>query len=181
LTLTGQKVEEFKLNPALPIYLPYINSAQGTTVRDSGLWVGVTPACTKADLVCSVMEGTCFWFRQSIELHTTGFGVEVRCIRLIGGLAGYRGLTQMKTEVINYPIEVPDYSDLSLLGAAIIAGIGVGEYRSWDDPYESIHLPMSTFIPNPDNANFYKKRLLFQNSVISIDNCNTNNGIQSTQ
>jgi sugar (pentulose or hexulose) kinase len=104
------------------------------------------------------MESICLWFKQNVELYTSGFGLTLHKIKLTGGLSRYPILTQIKADVMDCAIDVPDYHDLALLGAAIIAGIGVGEYSSWDDPYRSIHLPMSTFIPNPDNVSFYKKR-----------------------
>lgn len=155
--LLQHDITDFEPSPELPLYFPHLNSTQ-STVWESGIWVGLTPSCTGNDLVHSIMEGTCLWFRQSVELHIAGFKTRNCNIFLTGGLARYPVLTQMKTDVVDLPLEVPDFSDLALLGAALIAGVGAGVYRSWDDARSAVRISSKRYTQQPQRAAFFRER-----------------------
>jgi xylulokinase len=104
------------------------------------------------------MEGVCFWFRQSLDLHNQGFKVETYNIKLTGGLSIYPVLTQLRADVLDKKIKVSDYPDLALLGAAIIAGVGVQEYKSWKEVYETIPISFKEVRPRKNRAVFYEKK-----------------------
>jgi xylulokinase len=55
---------------------------------------------------------------------------------------------QNKADIIGQPIEVPDVEDASPLGAAMLAGIGVGVYRDEKDAFEHVRKPGRTFEPD---------------------------------
>lgn len=157
LNLTGQEMKEFEPDPNLPIYFPYLNSAR-CNAKDLGILMNISPIVTNVDLLSSVMEGICMWFKRNLGIYAEGYQTNIHSICLTGGLSRYSTLTQLKSDIINIPIEVPNYTDLPLLGAAIIAGVGVGEYASWEEVYSFINLPKQKFIPNKDRSDFYNKR-----------------------
>ncbi|MGE5572754.1 MAG: FGGY-family carbohydrate kinase [Bacteroidota bacterium] len=154
-SLVGRDPGPLDIHPDLPIYIPHFNSNRHT-VEESGAWVGISPACNAGDLLSSVMEGVCYWFRQSAELAEMA-GIPCT-IKLVGGLARYHQLTQLKADVMGSPIEVLDYPDLALLGAAIVAGIGVGMYSSWEAHKRETALSTHVVTPGSGRSGLYEAR-----------------------
>ena len=55
------------------------------------------------------------------------------------------------------PIEVPAIDEATPLGAAILAGIGVGIYRDEEDAFERVRKPSRTFEPDPRVRSAYEE------------------------
>ena len=62
---------------------------------------------------------------------------------------------QNKADVVGRPIEVPDVEEATPLGAATLAGIGVGLYKNEQDAFDHVYKPGVTFEPNPKLASTY--------------------------
>jgi len=59
--------------------------------------------------------------------------------------------------MIGKPIETPEIEEPTPLGAAILAGIGVGLYKDVDDAYEKVYRPGRTWQPNLDLTKKYRR------------------------
>jgi autoinducer 2 (AI-2) kinase len=62
---------------------------------------------------------------------------------------------QNKTDMLGRPIEVPAVEEASPLGAAILAGIGVGLYRDEHEAYNRVCRPGKTYLPDDSVASRY--------------------------
>jgi xylulokinase len=62
---------------------------------------------------------------------------------------------QNKADITGLPIDVPDVEEATPLGAAILAGIGVGLYRNEQDAFEHVYRPGKTYQPEPQLASRY--------------------------
>jgi len=62
---------------------------------------------------------------------------------------------QNKADVVGRPIEVPDVEEATPLGAAILAGIGVGLYEDEQDAFEHVYKSGDTYEPDPELAASY--------------------------
>ena len=62
---------------------------------------------------------------------------------------------QNKADVVGLPIEVPEVEEATPLGAAILAGIGVGLYHDEQDAFERVYKPGKTYHPNSQLAAKY--------------------------
>lgn len=127
-------------------------------MQELGAWLEVGLQHDGLDLFSSVVEGLCMWFRESLELHENCFQHTVDRILLTGGLARYREITAIKANVINRPIEVTSLPDLTLMGAAGIAGVGTGLFASWEEPSSWLRASTTTYVPNTDWVVKYGKR-----------------------
>ena len=65
---------------------------------------------------------------------------------------------QNKADVVGRPIEVPELEEATPLGAAILAGIGVGLYKDEQDAFDHVNKPGTTFEPNADAHRQYAER-----------------------
>jgi xylulokinase len=66
----------------------------------------------------------------------------------IGGAINNAFWLQNKADVVGKPIQVPNLEEAVVLGAAILAGIGVGVYRDEQDAYRQVHRPGRCYEPD---------------------------------
>ena len=158
-SVTGKTPEEAIAKDDLPLYISHFRR-DGTSkvLQELGAWLEVGLQHDGLDLFSSVVEGLCMWFRESLELHENCFQQTVDRILLTGGLARYREITAIKANVINRPIEVTSLPDLTLMGAAGIAGVGTGLFASWEEPSSWLRASTTTYVPNTDWVVKYGKR-----------------------
>jgi xylulokinase len=64
---------------------------------------------------------------------------------------------QNKADVSGRCVEAPQIEEATPLGAAILAGIGVGVYDDEQDACNHVYRPGATFEPNPERMDFYAR------------------------
>jgi len=62
---------------------------------------------------------------------------------------------QTKATVVGRPIEVPEVEEATPLGAAIVAGIGLGLYRDEEEACARVYRPGPIYQPDPALARRY--------------------------
>jgi len=77
------------------------------------------------------MEGVAFSLRHNLEIAES-VGARVETLRATGGSANSRLWTQIKADVTGKDIEVPESDLATPLGAALLAGVGVGVYTDFE-------------------------------------------------
>jgi xylulokinase len=75
----------------------------------------------------------------------------------IGGAINNAFWMQNKADVVGKPIEVPEIEEAVVLGAAILAGIGVGVYRDAADAYAHVHRPGRVYEPDAARNAAYRE------------------------
>lgn len=111
------------------VFLPYFAGERSPLwdTKACGMYFGLKFSTAHADLVRATMEGAAFALRHNIEtaLET---GASIKELRATGGSANSRIWTQIKADVTNTSISVPDADDATARGAAMLAMLGVGCY-----------------------------------------------------
>jgi xylulokinase len=142
------------------ILLPYF-IGEKTPIFDThakGIFFGLSLQHTRAHLYHAILEGISFGFYHHIQvLEEAGFGIER--VRVSNGGARSALWRQVTADVIGLPLEEVANHPGSSLGAAFVAGMGIGEFTSWEEIEKFIRLKPST-IPNFERHEKYKK--LFQ-------------------
>ena len=77
----------------------------------------------------------------------TGLGIRPDRLVAVGGATRNQFLMQNKADIVGIPIEVPEIEGATPLGAAILAGIGIGLYRNEQDAFERVYKPGKIFQP----------------------------------
>jgi xylulokinase len=139
------------------MFLPHMSGAGCPVVdpRSMGTFVGLNSFATHGDMLRAIIEGLDYQFLDIVNAMETGLGVNPDKIVAVGGAVRNRFWMQNKADVADRPIEVPDVEEATPLGAAILAGIGVGQYRNEQDAFEHVYKPGETFEPNPKLASSY--------------------------
>ena len=95
---------------------------------------GLSRASTRAHIVRAVFEGIAFRTAEVFEtlLADAGTGPPAR-LRIDGGLAVDDVFAQCLADRLGLPVERPESVQATALGAAYLAGLGVGVWRGLDD------------------------------------------------
>jgi xylulokinase len=80
----------------------------------------------------ALLEGVAYSLRHNLEIAES-VGANVETLRATGGSANSRLWTQIKADVTGKDIEVPGSDLATPLGAALLAGVGVGVYTGFDE------------------------------------------------
>ena len=81
-------------------------------------------------MIRAVMEGVGYSLRHNLETAREA-GAMANTLRSMGGSANSLVWTQLKADITGRPIEVPSSDTATTLGAAILAGVGVGIYTDF--------------------------------------------------
>lgn len=94
-----------------------------------GAFLGLSLDSGRPVLARAVYEGLCFGLRHIVDTMAES-GVALTDVRLAGGLARSRLLSQMKADVLGRPVlQLADH-ELTTLGLAVIAATAIGAYGS---------------------------------------------------
>jgi sugar (pentulose or hexulose) kinase len=77
----------------------------------------------------------------------------------IGGAVRNEFWMQNKADMSGIPVEVPEIAEATALGAAMLAGAGVGVYSSLDEAVERVHKPGKVFEPDRKLTSFYRETM----------------------
>ncbi|MEO5852264.1 MAG: glycerol kinase GlpK [Nocardioides sp.] len=93
-----------------------------------GLIIGITRGTTRAHLVRATLEAIAFEVRDVLETMPAATS-----LRVDGGASANDLLCQIQADQIGVPVERPQIVETTALGAAFLAGLGVGVWDSTDD------------------------------------------------
>jgi xylulokinase len=160
LDLLEKLMEEAESVPALARdtwFLPYLGGS-GPPDRDPGAWgawLGLRLNHSRSDLVRAVMEGLCFALRYLLEGHNRITGQEIPELRAVGGGTRNRWWQRLKANVLGRTVEVPDVSEVTARGAALLGGIGAGLYADESEAVSRVYRPVQQYMPDADQHATY--------------------------
>ena len=126
-----------------------------------GGFLGLREIHSRAHMGRSVYEGLAMEYRLIVNRVEEALGVNFPDIRCFGGGSQNASWVQIKADVLNKPIIVYQTLENTCLGAAILAGLGCGLYKSLEDAFAQIRYPKKTVAPDPEKAMKYEP--LYQN------------------
>jgi sugar (pentulose or hexulose) kinase len=113
------------------VILPHLQGAMAPEANPKarGVIYGLTLRHTKAHVARAIMESiACIVMRNIEAVEMLGIGVKE--IRVLGGGARSAVWNQIKADVSGRPVLTMENEEAACLGAAILAGAGVGVYSS---------------------------------------------------
>jgi xylulokinase len=130
--IMDREADEAPLGSQGLICLPYMSGERSPLwdPKAQGVFFGLSYDKHRGDMIRSILEGTAFALAHNIETARSA-GAVITEIRAMGGAANSRVWTQIKTDVLGFPILVPSADTATTLGAALVAGVGVGTYRDY--------------------------------------------------
>ena len=98
-----------------------------------GTIVGLTRGTTGAHLARAALEAIAFQSRDVLEAMAADAGVAIRDLRVDGGAAANDFLCQFQADVLDVAVLRPRIIETTALGAAYLAGLGAGVWRSLNE------------------------------------------------
>jgi xylulokinase len=134
------------------LFLPHMSGAGSPFVdpHSLGAFVGLSNRTTRGDMLRAIIEGLDYQFLDVVNTMESSLGRDIDRFVAVGGAIRNTFWMQNKADVVGRPIEVPEVEEATPLGAAMLAGIGVGLYRDEQDAFDRVYRPGTTYDPNPD-------------------------------
>jgi xylulokinase len=156
--LMGEEAEHAPAGSNGIIYLPYLMGERTPHLNPNarGVFFGLSAMHTRKDLLRAVMEGVCYSLRDCLEIIKET-GIEVKEVRASGGGGKSPLWRQMQSDILNCNIKTINSSEGPALGVAILAGVGVGEYKSVEEACEAVIEHRTTQSPNPALQSLYNQ------------------------
>jgi glycerol kinase len=91
-----------------------------------GTIVGLTRGSTRAHLARATLEAIAYQTVDAVRAMEGASGVELAELRADGGATANAWLMQFQADVLGVPVVVPEIAETTALGAAYLAGVGIG-------------------------------------------------------
>lgn len=122
-----------------------------------GTFIGMTMDTTRADMTQAVLEGVAFALRDSFEVAKS-LGVDIKATKICGGGAKSPLWKKMVANILNVTVEVPKSEEGPSMGAAMLAAVACGAYKSVKEAAEAIVTVKETIEPDAELAAKYEAR-----------------------
>lgn len=139
------------------IFLPYLNGER-TPHADAnarGVYFGLSNKHDIKHIVRSTMEGVTFGLKDSFELIKER-GINIKQVRVIGGGAKSNLWCQILADILKKEVSLINIEEGPAFGAALIAGVGVGAFDSFEKAESNFIKIKKTVEPDRKNYDIYE-------------------------
>ncbi|MEC9490573.1 MAG: glycerol kinase GlpK [Halanaerobiales bacterium] len=95
-----------------------------------GAIIGITRGTTEAHIARSALESMAYQTKDVLEAMTNDSGKEIKTLRVDGGVTKSDFLMQFQADILGVRVEKPSVTEMAALGAAYLAGLGIGFWNS---------------------------------------------------
>ncbi|MGB3714457.1 MAG: FGGY family carbohydrate kinase [Candidatus Promineifilaceae bacterium] len=127
-------------------FLPFTGGHVDGTMAKVGGFLGLQLDHSRADMARAIMESAAFELRWALEAIQEA-SLPVDRLWMVGGAAQSTYWPAILANASNVPICLPRYDNWPALGAAILAGIGIGLFESVDDGLSHFRKPVEDIEP----------------------------------
>lgn len=156
--MMNEKVDKVPAGSNGLLMMPYFASAGTPRYNPSarGVIMGLTFAHTKFDLARAFMEGITLDMRDMLNSMMNS-GVEITEARILGGPTKSDVWNQIQSDIYGIPVDTLKIGDATVLGAAILGGVGAGIFSSIEDGADAMVALEKRYEPNMENHKVYNK------------------------
>ncbi|NLE90709.1 MAG: FGGY-family carbohydrate kinase, partial [Dehalococcoidales bacterium] len=145
-------------------FLPHFS---GTVVpnMDSnslGAFIGLSSNTSKGDMIRAIVEGLDYQFMEMLSALEEALHIQTKKILAVGGATNNSFWMQNKADVTGKLIEMPDVYEATALGAALLAGIGIGVYSDERDAIANVYKSGRNYEPD---LNLHEKYADYYNRI----------------
>ena len=140
------------------VFLPYLASATAPRWNPNarGTIVGLTFAHDRGCLARSFIEGITLEMKDIITSMLSS-GIKVETVRIMGGPTRSKLWNQIQSDMYNMTVETLKVSDAAVLGAAMLAGVGVGIFKDIREGVSEMVSIDKKYEPIKENAKLYEE------------------------
>jgi len=98
-----------------------------------GAIVGITRGTTTAHIARAALEGIAYQVADVLQAMQADSGVKLSQLRVDGGAVANNLLMQFQADILGIPVVRPKNAETTAMGAAYLAGLATGFYKSTDE------------------------------------------------
>ena len=139
MEFASARFSTFLQNSTTPIWNPYAR----------GVFFGVTLGHRRNEILRSVLEGAAFAIRHVIEILEEERGLDIPELRIGGAAAASDVWNQIIADVLGKRVVSLAHVHTEVLGAAVLAGVGIGIYPDYGSVLEQAVTFNREYGPDP--------------------------------
>jgi xylulokinase len=151
------------------LYFPYLTGSGSphTDIHVRAAFTGLDANHRRSDVVKSVLEGTAYEVQFIREKAAQLQANSIKKMIVSGGGTRNPVWLQIKADVTGCELRASSMPEATLLGAALVAGIGTGYYPDLPSVLKLVQdFPAEIFIPEPERHRKYQQ--LYQNGFLML-------------
>lgn len=155
-----EMISKFKMELNNIYFVPHL-SGSGTPKMDPrarGTIFGITLGTDKYDIGKAVLEGLNFEIKLNVDIIESLGISKVHEIRCISGGARSDFWLQLKANILNKEITASEFADAPVIGAAILAGYGLGVFKTIEEGIEATSSSWRKFYPQKEWIEKYEEK-----------------------
>jgi len=135
-------------------YLPFIRGSI-ENMNMKGAFIGIQDTHKSGDFINAILEGLSYEIKLQISRFEKTFSEPFTKLRAVGGSSKSDYWINIKSQILDRPIEIPVNKEAAVYGAAILATIGIGEVRMSE--ISQYYLPKNVLYPKKMDDRYQKR------------------------
>ena len=137
-----------------PLFLPHLQGERAPIwdAASRGGFAGLNAGHGAAEMAAAILEGVAFSARLALEVLERSAGVTPAILRAGGGGFASDAWAQLRADVLGRPVQRVEGRDPGAIGAAVMAGVGVGAMADLATAAGALVKTDRTFTPRPAEA-----------------------------
>lgn len=158
--------ERMPADPTRLFVLPHFTTT-GTPhfdARSAGAILGLSLSTSEGEIIRAILEGITYEIAMCVEVFST-LGHPLHEFRCSGGGAKSAAWMQIKADILNAEIAVPEVNEAGCLGMALLAGTATGVYPSLAEAVARTVKVGRRYQPNPKHAAIYRENMALYRDI----------------
>ena len=141
-------------------FLPYMSGERSPIWNPDakGVYYGLSFDKTRGHLIRATLEGVAYALEHNLRVAEET-GIDIGVLNAMGGSSNSVLWTQIKADVTGRTIQVPTSDTATTLGAVLLAGVGCGLYKDYEEAVSRTIVITRTQEPNMEKHELYKKSM----------------------
>jgi len=164
-TSAESQIEAEKVNDTNGVYLVPAFTGLGAPYWDMyarGAVLGITRGTRREHLIRAALESIAYQSMDILEVMKLDSGIDLKELKVDGGASANDFLMQFQADMLNINIKRPTITETTALGAAYLAGLGEGVWKSKVELIKSwsldkMFVPMMTIQEREEKYKGWKK------------------------
>jgi len=133
-------------------------------MKARGAILGLTRGSGKPEIIRATLESLAYQTKDVLSAMEADSGITLKALKVDGGAVNNGLLMQFQSDILGVPVDRPQVTETTALGAAYLAGLAVGVWENKDDLVDNWKLDMR-FSPSMDDDRRNKLYMGWQKAV----------------
>lgn len=123
-----------------------------------GTIVGLTRGANRNHIIRAALESIAYQTRDVLDAMQVDSGIDLQALKVDGGAVANNFLMQFQSDILGVPVERPEITETTALGAAYLAGLAVGFWKDKEEIAEKwkVDRTFTANMADEDREKYYK-------------------------